>query len=67
MAVLPFVVHNILQALLHPTSVGAGVVRFNLCPVLTLCLFDGLSEGIAGSLISVRVGVPLLESGSSNL
>ena len=30
-------------ALPHPTSVGAGVVRLNLSPVLTLCLFDGSS------------------------
>ena len=32
-------------------SIGAGVLRFNLSPVLTLCLFDGSSEGIAGFLI----------------
>jgi hypothetical protein len=43
------------------------VVRFNLSPVLTLCQFDGLSEGIAGFLINFRVRVPLIESGSSTL
>ena len=43
-------------------NVGAGVVRFNLSPVLMRCLFDGSSEGIAGFLISVRVRVPLLEA-----
>ena len=64
---LPFVVCNGLQALPHPSSVRAGVVRFDLSPVLTLCLFDGSEEGIAGFLISFRVRVPLLESGSSNL
>jgi hypothetical protein len=47
----PFVLRNSLQALPHPMSVGAGVVQFNLSPVLTLCLFDGSSEGIAGFLI----------------
>jgi hypothetical protein len=41
-AVLPFVVFNGLQALPHPTSVGADVVRFDLSHVLMLCLFDGL-------------------------
>jgi hypothetical protein len=50
--VLPFVVCNGLHALPHPTSVRASVVRFDLSPVLTLCLFDGSSEGIAGFLIS---------------
>ena len=64
MAVLPFAVCNNLQALPHPTSVGAGVVRLNLIPVLMLYLFDVLSEGITGFIISVRVRVPLLESGS---
>jgi hypothetical protein len=48
-------------------SVRAGVVGFNLSPVLTLYLFDGSSEGIAGFLISVRVRILLLESGSSSL
>ena len=66
-AVLSFVVHNSLHALPHPTSVRAGVVGFNLSSVLTLCLFDGLLEGIGGFLISVRVRVPLLESGKSAL
>ena len=47
-----FVVCNSLQALPHPTSVGASVVRFDLSLILTLCLFDGSSEGIAGFLIS---------------
>jgi hypothetical protein len=61
----PFVVRNISPA--HPTSFIAGVVRFNHSPVLMLCLFDGFSEGIAGFLISVRISVPLLESGSSSL
>jgi hypothetical protein len=60
----PFVVHKSLQALPHLTSVRAGVVGFNLSPVLTLCLFDGSSEGIAGFLISVRISVPLIESSS---
>ena len=32
---------------------------------MMLCLFDGSSEGIAEFLISARVRVPLLESGSS--
>jgi hypothetical protein len=50
--VLPFVVFNSLQALPHPMSIGAGVVRFNLIPVLTLCLFDGSLERIAGFLLS---------------
>ena len=37
-------------------SVRAGVVGFNLSPVLKLCLFDGPSEGIAGFVInSVRI------------
>ena len=63
-AVLPFVVCNSLQALPHPTSVREGVVvRFDISPVLTLCLFDGSSQGITGFLISV----PLLEGGSSTL
>ena len=66
-AVLPFVVGNGLQALPHPMSGGAGVVRFDLSPVLTLCLFDGSSEGIAGFLISFRVRVPLFICGSSSL
>ena len=46
----PFAVRNSLQALPYPTNVRAGVVEFNLSPVLTLCLFDGLSEGIVGFL-----------------
>jgi hypothetical protein len=62
-----FVVHNIFQALPHPMSVRAGVIGFNLSPVLTLCLFDGSFEGIAGFLIRVRISVPLLECGSSSL
>jgi hypothetical protein len=32
-SVFPFVVCNSLQALPHSTSVGAGVVRFDLCSV----------------------------------
>ena len=32
-----------------------------------LCLFDGSSQGIAGFLVSFRVRVPHLESGSSTL
>ena len=63
----PFVVRNSLQAPSHPMSVGAGVVGFNLSPVLTFFLFDGSSEGIAGFLISVWISVPLLKSGSSSL
>jgi hypothetical protein len=47
-------------------SVRAGVVGFNLNPVLMLCLFDGSSEGIAGFLISFQVSLPLIESGSSS-
>ena len=47
-----FVVCNTLQALPHPTSVRADVERFELHPVITLCLFDGSSEGITGFLIS---------------
>jgi hypothetical protein len=31
------------------------VVGFDLGPVLTLCLFEGLSEGLAGFLISVQI------------
>ena len=46
----PFVVRNSLQAFPHLTSIRTGVVGFNLSPVLTLCLFDGSSEGIAGFL-----------------
>ena len=61
----PFAVHNNFQALPHPTSVKAGVVAFNLNPILTLCLSDGSLEGIAGFLISFRVRVSLLESVSS--
>jgi hypothetical protein len=41
-------------------------VRFDLSDVLTLCLFDGCSEGIVGFLISVWVSVLLLASGSSS-
>ena len=59
----PFVVRDSLQALPHPMS----IVGFDLSPVLTLCLFDGSSEGIREFLISVRISVPLLESGSSRL
>ena len=66
-AVLPFVVCNSLQALPHPTSIGAGVAQFDLSLVLTLCLFDVSSEGIAGFLISFWFRVPLLESDSSTL
>jgi hypothetical protein len=51
-----------LQALPHPTSVRAGVVGFNLSPVLTLFLYDGSSEGIAGFLINARISAPLFES-----
>ena len=57
-----FVVGNGLHALTHSKSVRAGVVRFDLSPVLTLCLFDGSSEGIARFIIRVRVSVPLLET-----
>jgi hypothetical protein len=63
----PFVIRDSLQALPHPTSVRASVVRFHLSPVLTLCVFDGSLEELAGFLISVRISVPLLESGSSSL
>ena len=59
-AVLLFVVCNSLQALPHPTSIVAGVVRLNLGPVLTLCLFDGSLQGIAGFFVSIRVRVPQL-------
>jgi hypothetical protein len=58
---------NVSQTLPHSTRVGAGVVRFDLSPVLKLHLFDGSSEGIAGFLISFEVRVPLLESDSSTL
>ena len=54
---LPFVVCNGLQALPHPMSIRAGIVRFGLSPVLTFSLYDGSSEGIAGFLISFRVRV----------
>ena len=50
----PFVVRNSFQALPHLTSVRAGVVGFNLNPVLVLCLFDGSSQGIGGFLINIR-------------
>ena len=50
MAGFPFVVHSSLQTLPHPTSIRVGVVGFNLSLVLTLCLFDCSSEGIAGFL-----------------
>jgi hypothetical protein len=56
-----------LQALPHLTSVRAGVVGFNYSPLLTLCLFDGLSKDIVGFLIGVRISVSLLESSSSSL
>jgi hypothetical protein len=58
----PFVVHNSFQALTHPTSVRAGVAVLNLNPVLTLCLMDGSSEGVAGFLIKVQINVPLFEA-----
>jgi hypothetical protein len=48
-------------------GVGAGVVGFNISPVLMLCLFDGSSEGIVRFLINFRVRVSILESGSSSL
>ena len=67
LAVVPFVVCNSLQALPHKTSVGAGKVRFNLSPISALCLFEGLSEGIAGFLKSFRGRVQHLECGSSTL
>ena len=64
---LPFVIRSSLQALPQPTSVRAGVVGFDLSPVLTLSLFDGSLEGVAGFLISARISLPLLESSSSSL
>jgi hypothetical protein len=67
MAGFPFVIRNSFQALPYPMSIRAGVVGFNLNPVLTLCLFDGSSEGIAGFLINIRNSVLLLESVSSRL
>ena len=48
-------------------SVRTSIVEFNLSPVLTLCLFDGSLEGIAGFIFSVQGRVPLHESGSSTL
>ena len=60
------VVRNSFQALPHPTSIRASVVRFNLNPVLMLCLFDGSSQGTVGFLIG-RISVSLLESSSSSL
>ena len=51
MAGIHFVICESLQALPHPTSVRAGVVGFDLSPVLMLCLFDGSSEGVAEYLI----------------
>jgi hypothetical protein len=42
-------------------------LRVDLSSVLTRCLFDGSSEGIAGFLTSFQVRDPLLESGSSTL
>ena len=62
-----FVIHDSSQALPHRTSVRAGVVGFNLSPVLTLCLFHGSSEVVAGFPISVRISVPLLENSSCSL
>jgi hypothetical protein len=62
----PFVVRNIFKVFPHP-SVRAGLVGFKLSHVLTLCLFNGLSEGIVGFLISVRISVPLLENVSSTV
>jgi hypothetical protein len=62
-----FVIRGSLQALPLPTSIRPSVVGFNLSPVLTLCLFDGSSEGIAKFLISIRISDSLLESGSSSL
>ena len=55
---------NSFQALTHPTSVRAGVVGFNLSPLLMLCLFDGSTEGIAGFLISVRLSRSLKAAGA---
>jgi hypothetical protein len=66
-AEFPFVIRDSLQALPHLTSVRASVVGFDLGHVMTHCLFDGSSEDVAGFLISVRISVPLLESGSSSL
>ena len=37
----------------------AGIVGFNLNPVLTLCLFDGSSDGIEGFLINFQIIVYL--------
>jgi hypothetical protein len=62
-----FVVRKGFQALPNPMSVRAGVVGFNLIPVLMLCLFDGSSEGIVGFILGIRISVPLLERGSSSL
>ena len=47
MAGIPFVIRDSLQTLPHPTSITAGVVGFDLGPVLTLFLFDGLLDGVA--------------------
>jgi hypothetical protein len=58
----PFVIHDSVQALPLLTSTRSGLVGFDLSPVLTLCLFNGSSEVIAGFLISVRISVLLLES-----
>ena len=56
---LLFVVRKSLQALPHPRSIIADVLGFNLSPVMALCLFDGLSKGVAGFLISIQViGLP---------
>ena len=49
------VIRDSLQALPRLASIRAGVVGFDFSPVLTLCLFDGLSEGVAGFLLSVRM------------
>ena len=63
----PFVICDILQALSYLTSVSAGVVGFDLSPVLILCLSDGSLEGIGGFLIRVQVSDLLLEIVSSSL
>jgi hypothetical protein len=49
-----------LQALPLPISIRAGVVGFDLSPVLMLYLVGGTSEGVAGFLINIRISVPLL-------
>jgi hypothetical protein len=49
-AVRGYIFFDSLQALPHLISVRAGGVGFDLNPVLTICLLDGLSEVIAGLL-----------------